>query len=132
MGCTVVGSAPEATTSGGRSSNYSYVNEERTRQATLKMGKLTFRRKAPLSPRSPQVCLGANKDMVAEPFVPGVVTVLRVDGTELVTLALLLGDSVVELAKGADWVALAGPCEVNGVGAAVIEPGSVELAADVV
>ena len=79
---------------------------------------LTFRRKAPLSPRFPQVALGV-KNAVAVPLPLGVVTVLKVDGTELVALALLVGDSVVELAGAAESVA--GPCEAVGVGGAVME-----------
>lgn len=71
-----------------------------------------FRRKAPLSPGFPHVALGATKAAVAEPLPLGVVTVLRVDGTELVELTLV---------GAADSVALAGPCEADGVGGAVME-----------
>lgn len=73
-----------------------------------------------MSPGFPQVALGANNAAVAEPFTLGVVTVLKVDGIELVALALLVGDSVVELAEAADSV-VAGPCEAAGVGDTVIE-----------
>lgn len=67
-----------------------------------------------MSPTFPQVALGAKKAAVAEAFRPGVVTVLKVDGTELVSLALLAVGSVVELPGAA-------PCEAEGVGAAVME-----------
>lgn len=48
-----------------------------------------------MSPALPQVALGAKKAAVADAFIPGVVTVLRVEGTELVSLALLGGGAVV-------------------------------------
>lgn len=53
-----------------------------------------------MSPECPHVALGAKTAMVAEALPPGVVIVLRVDGTELVSLPLA-------------------PCEGDGVGGGV-------------